>query len=359
MSDADETAGAERIHAVRLEEYGPPEVMRWVEVEAPTLGPGEIAIAMRGATVSGFDLLYRAGKLKDGRAGRPSLLPFQLGREGAGEVVEVGEDVDGFSLGDRVVVMTAPACGHCPHCWRGDDELCTAADVPGFNRFGTQAERMVIRARDALRAPDGIPWESLAAAIHNYVTVWHAMFSRGKLRAGQTVLITGAGGGLGAAAITVARFAGVRTVIAVTGVSAKKQRLMDLGADVVLNWREQDVAAEVRNITSLGVDLALDNAGGDMFMLAFQSVRLGGTVVATAEMAGSVVDLHLGHLLGKQVNVLGSRSSTRLEQQTVLELVGRGVLDPIIADVMPMSEAAEAHRRLESGQLVGKVVLVP
>lgn len=361
MSDADSTAG--RMHAVRLEEYGGPEVMRWVEVDAPTPGAGEIALAIRGATVSGFDLLYREGRMANGRPGRPRNfggLPFQLGREGAGEVIEVGEGVDRFSLGDRVVVMTSPACGHCPFCKRGEDECCIAGNLPGFTRFGTQAERMVIRAVDALPAPEGLPWESLAAAIHNYVTVWHAMFGRGKLMAGQTVLITGAGGGLGAAALTLARFAGARTVIAITGAPAKTPRLLDLGADVVLNWREQDVPAEVRRITGIGVDLALDNVGGDMFTLCFRSIRLGGTMVAAAEVGGTVVDhLNLGHLLGRQANVLGSRSSTRLEQETVLALVGKGVLKPIIAEVMPMSDAAEAHRRLESGQLTGKIVLVP
>jgi NADPH:quinone reductase-like Zn-dependent oxidoreductase len=362
MSVGTGSAHATRMHAVRVEEYGPPEVLRWVEVDAPRPGPGEIAIAIRGATVSGFDLLYREGRMANGRPGRPAGfggVPFQLGREGAGEVAEVGEGVDRFSVGDRVVVMTAPACGHCAYCRRGADECCIAANVPGFTSFGTQAERIVIRATDALSAPEGLSWEASAAAIHNYVTVWHAMFGRGRLVAGQTVLITGAGGGLGAAALTLARFAGAQTVIAVTGAPAKTQRLLELGADVVLNWREQNVPAEVRKITGIGVDLALDNVGGPMFTLSFASVRLGGTVVAAAEMGGTVVDsFDLGHLLGRQANVLGSRSSSRLEQETVLALVGKGVLKPIIADVMPMSDAAEAHRRLESGQLTGKIVLV-
>jgi NADPH:quinone reductase-like Zn-dependent oxidoreductase len=229
-----------------------------------------------------------------------------------------------------------------------------------MNRFGTYAEFVTVGATGVLKAPDGVPFETLAAAIHNFVTVWHAAFTRGNLRPGQDVLITGAGGGLGSASIELARFAGARNVIAVTGAPEKTERLLGLGADHVINWREEDVPARARELTGgAGVDLALDNVGGQLFLLALGSLRLGGTLVAAAEAAGSEVTINLGRIVGSHVSILGTRSSSRDEQEKVLSLVGTGQLKPVVSEVMPLSRAVDAHRALEADQLVGKIVLVP
>jgi len=346
------------MNAVRLFEYGGPEVMQYLEVDTP--GPGEVVVRIHGATISGFDLLFRKGSLKQFPGRPPFALPFQLGREGAGEVAALGANVDDWSVGDRVVLMPSPACGHCVSCLRGDDALCLNTAMPGQTRFGTQAEYVVVRATDILAAPDGVSFEILAGAIHNFVTVWHGAFTRGQLGPGQDVMITGAGGGLGSAAIVLAKFAGARRIIAVTGAPQKSQRLRDLGATDVLNWREQDVPAEVRKLTrGAGVDLVLDHVGGALFTLGIHAVRLGGTVVASAEVGGTTVELNLAQAVGKHLNILGTRSSNRAEQETVLSLVGAGKLKPVISEVMPFSEAPDAHRRLESDELVGKIVLVP
>jgi len=349
------------MHAVRLFEYGGPEVMQYVEVETPTPGPGEVLVRIRGTTVAGFDLQFRRGELKQFPGRPPFVLPWQLGREGAGEVAALGPGVQGWQVGERVVLMTSPACGHCAWCRRGEEALCPVATQPGMSRFGTQAEYVAYPASEILRAPDGVSFEKLAAAVHNFVTVWHGAFTRGRLSPGQDVLITGAGGGLGSASIVLSRFAGARTIIAVTGAPEKADRLRALGADHVLDWREEDVVERTRRITGgPGVDLVLDNVGGPLFLLGLGAVRLGGTVVAAAEVAGTIVELNLGQLVGKHISILGTRSSNPGEQEIVLSLVGRGVLEPVVADVLPMADVVEAHRRLEAHRdVVGKFVLVP
>jgi NADPH:quinone reductase-like Zn-dependent oxidoreductase len=348
------------MHAARVFEYGPPENMQYVEVEAPEPGPGEVLVRVRGATLSGFDLAFRAGRLKQFPGRPPFVLPWQLGREGAGEVAALGPGVEGWSVGERVVLMTSPACGHCAWCRRGEEALCVVAAQPGQSRFGTQAEYVVYPVSELLRAPDGVPFETLAAAVHNFATAWHGAFTRGRLTAGMDVLVTGCGGGLGSATVVLCRYAGARTIVAVTGDKDKVDRIKALGADHVLNWREVDVVEETRRLTGGGVDLALDNVGGPLFDVCVHAIRLGGTVVVAAEVGGTLVELNLGLVVGKHVGVLGTRSSDRREQETVLSLVGRGVLQPVIADVMPLAEVAEAHRRLENGAgLIGKIVLVP
>jgi putative oxidoreductase len=348
------------MHAVRVFEYGGPEALHYVEVDTPLPGPGEALVRVRGATVSGFDLLFRKGALKQ-FPGRPAwTLPHQLGREGAGEVAAIGPEVSAWAPGDRVVLMPSPACGHCASCRRGEDALCFNSDMPGMNRFGTYAEYVTVRATDLLRAPDGVPFETLAAAVHNFVTVWHGAFTRGNLRPGQDVLVTGAGGGLGSAAIELVRFGGARAVIAVTGAPEKTERLLALGADHVINWREEEVPTRVQELTGgVGVDLALDNVGGPLFGLALASLRLGGTLVAAAEVAGKDVTINLARIVGSHVSILGTRSSSRDEQEKVLSLVGSGRLKPVISEVMALSQAVDAHRALENDQLVGKIVLVP
>lgn len=350
----------ERMHAARVFEHGGPENMQYVEVETPVPGPGEVLVHVRGATLSGFDLSFRAGKLKQFPGRPPFVLPWQLGREGAGEIAALGPGVEGWQVGERIVLMTSPACGHCAWCRRGEEALCVVAAQPGQSRFGTQAEYVVYPVSELLRAPEGVPFETLAAAVHNFVTAWHAAFTRGRLAPGQDVLVTGCGGGLGSATIVLCRFAGARTIVAVTGAAEKVDRIKSLGADHVLNWREVDVVEETRRLTGGGVDLAIDNVGGPLFTMSLGAIRLGGNVVVAAEVGGTMIELNLGLVVGKHVGILGTRSSDRSEQETVLSLVGRGVLEPVIADVMPLSEVAEAHRRLETHQdLVGKIVLVP
>lgn len=348
------------MRAVRVLEYGGPEVMRQVEVDTPQPGPGQVLVRIRAAAVSGFDLMFRKGTLKQIPGRPPFTLPFQLGREGAGEIAALGTGVRGWQVGDRVVLMTSPACGHCPWCKRGEDALCVVADQPGQTRFGTQAEYVVYPTGELIRAPDGAAFETLAAAVQNFATIWHGAFARAGITAGQDVLITGAGGGLGTAAIEVCRFAGARTVIAVTGVSEKAERLRNLGAHHVFNWRTQDVVAGTRDVTGgIGVDVVLDNVGGPLFNLSLAVVRLGGTVVAASEAAGSIVEMHLGQLFGRHLNVLGTRASSRTDQETVVSLVGTGRLKPVIAGVFPFAEIAEVHRMLESGTAIGKFVVVP
>jgi len=348
------------MRAVRLFAFGGPEVLQYIEVDTPRPGPGEVTVKIRGATVSGFDLLFRSGKLKQFPGRPPFALPFQLGREGAGEVVATGDGVTAWSAGDRVVVMPSPACGQCVSCRSGDEALCFGATQPGQSRFGTQAEYLTVKTSELLRAPDGVAFEILAAAVHSFVTVWHGAVTRGGLAPGQDVLITGAGGGLGTAAIVLAKYAGARQVIAVTGDRHKVARLRELGASAVIDWRQQDVPAVARELTSgRGVDLVVDHVGGELFLLGLQAVRLGGTVVAAAEISGTVVRLDLAQLVGKHVTIHGTRSSSRHEQELVLSLVGSGALRPVVSDVMPLSAAADAHRKLERQQHVGKIVLVP
>jgi len=348
------------MHAVRLSRYGGPEVLEYLEVERPEPTASQVLLKVHATSVTSWDLLYRKGGLEP-PPGRPAFeLPFQLGREAAGEVVHVGAQVSRFGVGDRAVAMTCPACGNCPYCVRGFDNLCISVGLPGHQRFGGYADYVVVDERDLLPAPANVPAEELACCLWSYGTVWHMIFGRAQLHAGQSAVVTAASSGMGTACIQLLRHAGASPIIAVTGSPDKVDALMKIGADHVLNYKTDDVAVRVRELTGgLGADVVLDNIGGPMLTLGMDCVRLGGTVVAASSGAGRHVEIDIITLFGKHINLLGTRASTRREQQLSLQAAGLGVIKPAISQVFPLSEARTAHEVLEKGEHVGKLVLVP
>jgi NADPH:quinone reductase-like Zn-dependent oxidoreductase len=350
----------ERMMAVRLFEYGDPSVLQYVEVPLPEIAPDEVLVRVRAASVNNWDLNYRKGLLT-APPGRPPLpLPFQLGREAAGEVAAVGQKVKGFRPGEKVVTMTCPACGHCEYCVRGLDNLCINTVLPGHQRFGGYAEYVAVKEADLLHAPNSLSFEKLSCCLWSYGTVWHMAVTRGGLQPGQDVLITGASSGMGTAAIQIARLGGARRLFGTTGSEEKIQRLEEIGVDVPLNYRKENVPERVKDMTGgVGVDLALDNVGGEMFTMAMECLRMDGTLVAVAKHGGRYVKLDLLLLYRNHLNVFGSRAATRQEQALVLDLAGRGRIDPVIDRVLPLCEAAEAHRIMEGQEHFGKIVLVP
>lgn len=346
--------------AVRIHEYGGPEVLRVETVPIPEPGPNQVLVRVRAASVTWWDSAYRRGT-QTAPLGRPPLpLPFQLGREAAGEVAGVGGGVTPFAPGDRVVTMTCPACGACEYCIRGLDNLCIDTVYPGHQRFGGYAQYVVANVTDVLRSPDGVPDDKLASTLWSYATVLHMINDRAALRPGESVLVTAASSGMGTAALQLARLAGASPIIALTGTPSKRRALLDNGADVALDYHDPDVVQQIVRLTGgRGPDVVLDNAGGPMLQLALEAVGFAGRIVCAAVMAGRTIDFNISSIMRKHVALLGTRAATRAEQRTVLALAGAGKIDPVISARFPLTEAAAAHELLDGGGHVGKIVLLP
>jgi NADPH:quinone reductase-like Zn-dependent oxidoreductase len=344
--------------AVRLHEYGGPEVLQYADVPVPDIADHDVLIRVGATSVTNWDLQFREGKVWAPPGRKRLTLPFQLGREAAGTIEAVGGAVTSFKTGDRVVTMTCPACGQCEFCRRGLDNLCVVVEIPGHQRFGGYAEYVAAREHDVLRIPDSIPFEKAACLLWSYGTVLH-MVHLAELQPADDVLVTGASSGMGTAAAQLARVFGARRIIGTTGSREKVDALKELGVDHVLNYQEDEVPARVMQLTGMGVDVALDNIGGPMLTTCLQSVRLAGTVVAAAILGGRTIELDIGLLFPMHLRLLGARASTRREQAMVLDFAGRELIDPVIARVLPLSDAADAHRLLEKEDVVGKIVLQP
>lgn len=346
--------------AVRLFEYGEPSVLRTIEAPLPEFGPNEVLVRVRATSVTRWDLRYRRGLLTPPPGRAPLPLPFQLGRDAAGEVQAVGAEVRNFRPGDRVVAMTCPACGECEYCKRGLDNLCIDIGLPGHQRFGAYAQYVSRAEAELLHAPQSLSFEKLACLLWSYSTVWHMCIIRGGLQPGQDVLITAASSGMGTAAIQIAKLAGAGRIFATTGSADKAAPLRKLGATHVFNTGEDDIPARVMEITGgRGVDLALENVGGEMLPLCMQCLRMDGSLVSAGQHGGRFCSMDVELLYRRHLNVLGTRGATRHEQKLVLALAGEGWLDPVISHALPLQDAVQGHRLLERREQLGKIALLP
>jgi len=340
-------------------EHGDPSVLTMVRVPVPAMTPDDVLVRVRATPVARHDVSRRRGDV-GAPDGKPFPVPFQPGQNAAGVIVAVGERVSEIAVGDHVATMSSPACGQCWFCRRGEDAFCESLGGLGRNSQGTYAEYITCKATHVLVARKHVPFETLVCGIWAYATAWNMAVRHADIEPGFSVLVTGASGSVGLAAMQIARLRGASQVLAVTGSAAKASRLVELGADAVIDRHADDIAAAARRLTSgRGVDLVLDCVGGDQFVAGLRALRNGGRLVNIALLAGGHVSFDLRELFPRGISIHGTRGSTRAAQEQVLHLLEDGRIDPVIHAVMPLSQAADAHRLFEAEAHLGRIVLTP
>lgn len=247
----------------------------------------------------------------------------------------------------------------CEPCIAGRQQFCERLEMLGVQRAGGYAEFLVVPEHAVVRMPDAMTYDQAASTQTTFATAWHCLITRGRLRPGETVLISAAGSGVGSSGIQVAKRAGAR-VITSAGSEAKLARARELGADVVVNYAEQDLTEVVREATDgVGVDLVLEHVGGEVFERSLAAVATGGRVVVCGGHAGEVVALDLIELFRHEWSVIGCARATESELRTVIELVGRGELSPVVSEVFALEDAVRAHEAMEDRRQFGKLLLHP
>jgi NADPH:quinone reductase-like Zn-dependent oxidoreductase len=340
--------------AVRFHEYGDASVLRYEDVPEPVIGPGEALVCVHAAAVNHVDI-----DMRDGTSRLPISLPHTLGFEVAGDLAELGDGISGWTVGQRVAPQYQIHCGHCPRCIEGEHSLCEHTQMLGVQLPGGYAQYVKVPARALLPIPDDVSYTDAAAVQTTFGTAWHALIRRANLRAGETVLVSAAGSGVGTAAIQVARLAGAR-VITSAGNAEKLEQAIQLGAAAGVNYREQDLTAEVLELTDgEGVDVALEHVGGQVFEASLKTLRANGRMVVVGGHGGEVVPLDLISLFRKQWSIIGCQRQTQAELQHIFDLVSSRELHPTIHTILPLSEAARAHSILERREQFGKVILTP
>jgi len=342
------------VKAVVFDRPGGPEVLEYRDVPEPTVAADEALVEVRACGINHLDLWVRSGL-----RGLDVEMPHILGNDIVGEIRAVGEAVRHLSVGQKTLVLQTLSCGTCPACFAGDDNLCRSYDVIGRRRNGGYAERVAVPGVNCLPYPENLTWKEAAAVPLVFLTAWHMLVGRAKLRAGEDVLVIGAGSGVGSAAVQIARLLGAR-VIASAGDTAKLARARELGARETIDHTREDLAQRARELTGKkGVDVVFEHVGGRIFEQGVAALARNGRLVTCGATIGKEASLDLNALFGKHLTLMGSWMGRRSELVEVLKFVNDGRLKPVVDSVMPLQDAASAHRRIEAREHFGKVVLVP
>lgn len=341
-----------RMRAALFHEYGPPSVVRIEEIPVPEPAPGEVRVRVGASSLNHLDVWVRRGLPIE------TPMPHVGGSDIAGTVDAVGAGVSPELAGRRVVVD--PSLGY--EWYAGEDQGFDARPLRllGEHTQGGFAEHVVVPAANLLALPDHVSFESAAAAGLVSVTAWRGLVSRARLRAGERVLITGASGGVSTAAIQIAKLAGAE-VYAVTSGPENVERVRALGADRVYDRkRVDDFSREIwRDTGKKGVHVALDSVGEAVWPQCLKALGVGGRLVTYGATTGARGSTEIRVVFWKQLSILGTTMGSPEEFRKVMRLVFAGKLRPVIHQVLPLAEAARAHEMLESGEVFGKVVLVP
>jgi NADPH:quinone reductase-like Zn-dependent oxidoreductase len=342
-----------KTEAVVLRTHGGPEVLVRETIDLPDPGPREVRVRVRAVALNHLDLWVRRGL--------PNLkleYPHRLGCDIVGEVDALGPGArTSLKPGDKVVVSPGVSCGVCERCLSGQDNLCRQYAILGEHTNGGYSRHVVVPDANLLPYPGDLPFTDVAAVPLVFLTAWQMVVDKARVRPGQTVLVQAAGSGVSSAAIQIAKLFGAR-VIATTGSDAKAERARALGADAVVNYATQDFVAEVKKLTGKrGADVIIEHVGGEVMSKSVVAAAAGGRIVTCGATAGFTPSIDLRHVFFRQVEILGSTMGSKGSLFGILEHVAAGRLRPVVDRVLPLWDASEAHRVLESRQAFGKVVL--
>jgi NADPH:quinone reductase-like Zn-dependent oxidoreductase len=343
------------VKALCFHEHGDLDVLQYDDVPDPEPGPGEVLVRVRACALNHLDIWIRRGW-----PGLRLEMPHWTGADVAGEVAGLGEGVTGWEVGQRVVVDPGITSREDEFTRRGEHSLSPGYTILGEHIRGGQAEYVAVPADNLMSIPDGWEYPQAAAPLLVSLTAWRMLIHRAGLRPGESVLVIGAGGGVNSMAVQIAKLAGA-TVYALTSTERKMERARELGADVVLNYREDPSWSKTlyKMTDQRGVDVVVDNVGQATLTQSMRAVARGGRIVIVGNTSGPKTEIDIRFIFGKQISIIGSTMGTHQDFQDVMALVWTGKLKTVVDRVIPLSEGRVAFEEMERGEQFGKIVLTP
>lgn len=338
--------------AIRLHEFGGPEVLRYEDIPDPRPRKDQVLVRVKACSLNHLDLWVRKGL--------PGVkLPHILGSDIAGEVAEIGEYITSFNPGQRVLVAPMHFCNRCAKCGAGVQNLCAEFTVLGNGVDGGNCELIAVPAVNVIPIPESLDFDQAASVPLVFLTAWHMLVGRAGVRPGQTILVLGAGSGVGTAAIQIGKLFGAR-VITTAGDEKKLEKARLLGADHGIDHYQQKISQEVRKLTNKeGVDIVVEHVGAATWDESMKSLKPGGTIVTCGATTGPNAAFDLRFLFARQLSFLGSYMGTMGELHEVLGHVFAGRLRPVVDRTFSLKDTRAAHEYMEASQMFGKIVLIP
>lgn len=343
----------ETMQALLLSRFGGPEELVSSVRPVPKPGRDEVLVRVAYCGICRHDLLTRSGAFPH------TPLPVVPGHQVGGIVVAVGADVSDVAVGQRVSTLIRIGCGHCEPCRAGNEAYCETfrAKFLGEDLDGGYAEYVKVPDHAIVPLPDGLSLEVAAVASCTFGTAYHAIKARGNAQAGETVVVTGASGGVGLHAIELLRHFGCRT-IAVTSSETKVDLIRNAGADEVIVAPDLTFASEVKRLTDgRGCELVIEVVGERTLDQSIRALRKGGRVVLTGNITGRKGEITPAHFILKEISLIGTRTCTKAELQEVYALLVSGAVRAHVDRALPLAEGAKAHALMEEGASQGRYVL--
>jgi NADPH2:quinone reductase len=335
-----------------IPETGDLDILTVNDVPKPTVGPNDVLIGVQASAVNHTDVWIRRGY-----EGDP---PIVTGIDVAGEIADVGTDVERFDPGDRVVLYwNTTYCGACEFCNDGETTLCHDYGGLGVTTDGGHAEYVAVEAKHAVLLPDDVVFDEAAAVPSSFGTAWRGLITRADVGPSDDVLVLGASGGVGHGAVQIAAHAGA-TVYAASSTESKSDRLRELGADHVIDYTETDIDRAIADTTDgRGLDVVFESIGGETYKQAVRSLSPGGRLVTIGATTGDADQAMLQHLFWNQLEIIGATGATMGEFTDMLEAFFDGHIQPVIDSVITLEELPHAHQRLSNGDTFGKIIVRP
>jgi NADPH:quinone reductase-like Zn-dependent oxidoreductase len=338
--------------AIAITGQGGMDKVQYLDVERPQIAPREVLIEARAVALNHLDIFVR-NNLDSLKLATPHV----AGADGAGVVAEVGAEVSRVQAGDRVLINPGLHCGVCEFCQAGEQSLCVRFGIMGETCPGTFAEYFKVPQENVHPVPEGFSWEEAAAFPLVFLTAWRMLISKAAIKPGEEILILGIGGGVATAVLQLVKAIGLRAIVTSSS-DEKLQQAQKLGADAVINYKTQDFAREIRTLTNRrGMDVVVDSVGGDSYAKSLASLVKGGRLVTCGATAGPRPQTDLARIFWNQLSVFGSTMGNMREFAEMLNFVRTRGVKPIIDQVFPLAEGANALARMEEGKQFGKIVL--
>ncbi len=338
--------------AVRIHQHGNIDVLKYEDIPIPNIKPNQCLVKIKATALNHLDIWVRKGI-----PGVP--LPMIMGSDGAGIIEKVGTKISDFSVGDRALIQPLTYCGNCRWCKQNKENYCEKWGIFGENQDGTQCEYMAINADHLRIIPKGMSFEEAAAFPLVAETSYTMLIDRANIRKGETVFVWGASSGVGSMAIQIAK-AMECNVITTVGNEQKRDFAEKLGADIIINYKDDDIIKIVKAFTDQqGVDVVVEHVGTKTWEKSLRILGKGGRIVTCGATTGSEAKFDIRHLFSKQQSIFGSTMGNVNSLDSALAMYINGDIKPIVDKCFKMSAIQKAHEYLEDGRQTGKVIVNP